>query len=82
MKLTSKRWEVRLHLPDLIAMTADPTDPLSRESVGMLNIEPNGSVYKDPKTGALTDGAGTLTDIIVNQSLPNHSAAPGFIPST
>jgi len=48
-------------------------------AVGMLNIEPNGSVYKDPKTGALTDGAGTLTDIIVNQSLPNHSAAPGFI---
>ena len=51
-------------------------------AVGMLNIEPNGALYKDPKTGALTDGAGTLTDIIVDQSKPNHSVAPGFLDSS
>jgi len=27
----------------------------------------------------LTDGAGTLTDIVVDRSKPNHSVAPGFV---
>jgi putative ABC transport system permease protein len=37
--------EVRLHLPDLLAVTADPTDPLAADSVSTINL-------------ALTDPAG------------------------
>lgn len=38
MHFTAKRLEVRLHLPDLIALSADPTDPQSSESVTALNL--------------------------------------------
>src|SRR5262245_60567775 len=38
MRLGAVRHEVRLHLPDLLEMSADPRDPLSLESVDALNI--------------------------------------------
>ncbi len=38
MRFSAKRLEVRLHLPDLIALSADPADPLSAESVNVLNV--------------------------------------------
>lgn len=38
MKFSAQRDEVRLHLPDLIALTADATDPQSSETVGAVNI--------------------------------------------
>ena len=38
LRVTSRRLEARLHLPDLIALTADPADPLSAESVTTMNI--------------------------------------------
>ena len=38
MKFSAKRLEARLHLPDLIALSTDPTDPLSAESVNVLNV--------------------------------------------
>jgi len=38
MRLTSKRLEARLHLPDLLALTQDPGDPLSMESVTAINV--------------------------------------------
>ncbi len=37
-RFTAQRFEARLHLPDLIALTADPDDPLSAESVDALNL--------------------------------------------
>ncbi|MDP6581650.1 MAG: ABC transporter permease [Vicinamibacterales bacterium] len=37
-RITGQRLEARLHLPDLIALTADPDDPLSSETVTSLNI--------------------------------------------
>jgi hypothetical protein len=37
-KFPKMRFEARLHLPDLIALTADPSDPLSEESAGAFNI--------------------------------------------
>jgi ABC-type lipoprotein release transport system permease subunit len=39
-----KRLEARLHLPDLIALTADPHDPLAAESVDAFNL-----ALADPK---------------------------------
>jgi ABC-type lipoprotein release transport system permease subunit len=38
MKFRIPRLEARLHLPDLIALTADGADPLSTESVTAVNI--------------------------------------------
>jgi putative ABC transport system permease protein len=43
-QFTLKRREARLHLPDLIALTADPADPLAGESVDAFNL-----VLTDPK---------------------------------
>ena len=37
-QFTLKRLEARLHLPDLIALTADPDDPLADESVDAINL--------------------------------------------
>ena len=38
MWLGAARHEVRLHLPDLLAMTADPADPLAAETVDAINV--------------------------------------------
>lgn len=38
MRLAARRHEVRLHLPDLLSLTADPADPLSAESATAINI--------------------------------------------
>jgi ABC-type lipoprotein release transport system permease subunit len=38
MRLAAKRYETRLHLPDLLSLTADPSDPLSSESVTAINV--------------------------------------------
>lgn len=38
MKFTQKRFEARLHLPDLIALSRKLDDPLSAESVDALNV--------------------------------------------
>ena len=38
MRVMSARHEARLHLPDLLALTADPADPLADESVDAINI--------------------------------------------
>jgi putative ABC transport system permease protein len=44
MRFTSRRIEARLHLPDLLAMTATPGDPASTESVRAINVK-----LADPK---------------------------------
>jgi putative ABC transport system permease protein len=38
MRINASKHEVRLHLPDLIGMTADATDPLSAEAVDAINV--------------------------------------------
>ena len=38
LRITGRRLEARLHLPDLIDLTADPADPLSAESVTTMNV--------------------------------------------
>jgi putative ABC transport system permease protein len=38
MRLGSQRLEVRLHLPDLVALTADADDPLAADSVDAINV--------------------------------------------
>ena len=38
LRVTTQRLETRLHLGDLLALTADPADPLSRETVDAINV--------------------------------------------
>jgi putative ABC transport system permease protein len=38
MRINASKHEVRLHLPDLIGMIADPADPLSVEAVDSINV--------------------------------------------
>ena len=38
MRFTAQRIEGRMHLPELLAMVADPDDPASTESVGAINV--------------------------------------------
>jgi putative ABC transport system permease protein len=38
MRINASKHEVRLHLPDLIGMTADAADPLSAEAVDGINV--------------------------------------------
>jgi putative ABC transport system permease protein len=38
MRINASKHEVRLHLPDLLGMTADPADPLSGQTVDAINI--------------------------------------------
>ena len=38
MRVMSARHEARFHLPDLLALTADPADPLGTESVDAINV--------------------------------------------
>jgi ABC-type lipoprotein release transport system permease subunit len=38
MRFSARRLEARLHLPDLLALSDDPGDPLSAETVSALNI--------------------------------------------
>ena len=41
IRLTNERLEVRLHLPDLQALTADPADPADAEAVSSINVALN-----------------------------------------
>jgi putative ABC transport system permease protein len=39
MRLAARRYEARLHLPDLLSLTTDPSEPLSSESVTAINVK-------------------------------------------
>jgi putative ABC transport system permease protein len=39
MRFTAERMEARAHLPELIAMTADPDDPGAAESINAINVK-------------------------------------------
>jgi len=38
MRFAQRRLEVRLHLPDLVTLTADPSDPSAAESITSINL--------------------------------------------
>jgi len=44
MRFTAERLEARMHLPDLVDIAADPSDPASREAVSAINLR-----LADPK---------------------------------
>ncbi len=64
MRLTSRRLEVRLHLPDLQALDGDPSDPLSAETVDAINVS-----LRDPRDAAALarDLAARMPGIVVRR---------------
>src|SRR5262245_40619020 len=47
MRLAVRRHEARLHLPDLIELTIDPSDPAARDAVTSINL-----ALKNPEEAA------------------------------
>ena len=39
LRFTAQRLEAHMHLPDLVALVADPTDPAAREAVDAINVK-------------------------------------------
>ena len=66
MRLAVKRMEARLHLPDLLAITADPSDPLSTESVTAINV-----ALKDP-----SDAGAFARDVSASIPIPQLTTRP------
>ena len=63
MKFSEQRLEIRLHLPDLMALASDAADPLSSESVNTLNV-----ALVDPRdAGALASTIATRMPGLVAQ---------------
>ena len=74
-KFPAKRMEARLHLPDLLALTADPEEPLSTESAGAVNL-----VLADPKDAAAVASAVTrrAPGLIVDSTAASGRASDPF----
>jgi putative ABC transport system permease protein len=66
MRLAAKRHEARLHLPDLLSLTADPSDPLSAESVTAINV-----ALTDPR-----DADAFARDVSARIPIPQLTARP------
>ncbi len=66
MRLAVKRMEARLHLPDVLAMTADPSDPLSTESITGINV-----ALKDP-----SDAGAFARDVSASIPIPQLTTRP------
>jgi putative ABC transport system permease protein len=66
MRLAAKRYESRLHLPDLLSLTADTSDPLSTESVSAINV-----ALKDPG-----DAEAFARDVAARIPIPQITARP------
>jgi len=66
MRLAARRHEARLHLPDLLSLTADPSDPLSSESVTAINV-----ALKDPG-----DAESFARDVSARIPIPQLTARP------
>ena len=64
MRLAVKRHEARLHLPDLLSLTADPSDPLSTESVTAINVK-----LTDPR-----DAESFVSDVSAKIPIPGLTA--------
>jgi putative ABC transport system permease protein len=76
MRLTAERLEARLHLPDLVALTADPGDPLAAESVGAINV-----ALADPREADrfARDLAARVPGLIVEPTRPAGDRVDPFV---
>jgi putative ABC transport system permease protein len=76
MQLGVVRHEVRLHLPDLIDMTADPADPMAAESVDAINI---GVARPADAAGLRRALASQIPGILVHSTTDGEGRAAPFV---
>jgi putative ABC transport system permease protein len=76
MRFAQPRLEARLHLPDLVALTADPADPASAESVTAINVR-----LKDPSDASdfARDVAARLPGIVARPTSAPDERTTTFI---
>jgi ABC-type lipoprotein release transport system permease subunit len=76
LRLGTPRLEVRLHLPDLLELTADPADPLARESVEAIHV-----ALADPEDAAAfsRDLANRLPGLLARPTAADADAVGPFI---
>lgn len=60
MRFTAERIEARMHLPDLIALAADPDDPAAAEAVGAINLRLIDPADARPFASDLSSGVPTI----------------------
>ncbi len=76
IRIGTERLEARLHLPDLLALTADPADPLSTETVSAINI----ALVNPADTRAFgRDLAAKVPGLIIQSTARAASAAGPFV---
>jgi putative ABC transport system permease protein len=66
MRLAARRHEARLHLPDLLSLNADPSDPLASDSVTAINV-----ALTDPR-----DADAFARDVSARIPIPQLTARP------
>ncbi|HEY2152081.1 MAG TPA: ABC transporter permease [Vicinamibacterales bacterium] len=76
MLLGASRHEVRLHLPDLMTLTSDETNPLASESVDAINV----AVPAPTDAGALAQRlASRIPGLVVRSTSANDDRAAPFV---
>ena len=72
MRFTADRLEARMHLPDLVDIVADPSDPASREAVSAINLK-----LADPRDGAFASDLMTrMPGVVVRQTARSRDDDP------
>lgn len=68
MKLTSRHWAVRMHLPDLMELNAPPGDPFAAETVSRINV-----ALRDPGDAAtfIGDLQARLPGLVATSTTPD-----------
>lgn len=74
-KFPARRLEARLHLPDLLALTNDPEEPLSAESVSAINVAVRHADDAAAVSSALTT---RVPGLIVESTAKPRSGADAF----
>jgi putative ABC transport system permease protein len=75
-KFPARRLEARLHLPDLMALTVDPADPDSTESVSAVNVALARAGNEAAVTSALTS---RVPGLIVQSTLAPAKGSDPFV---
>jgi len=74
-KFPARRLEARLHLPDLVALTSDPEEPLAAESVSAINLRLRSTGDAASVSSALTT---RVPGLIVESTGKPRSGADAF----
>jgi len=76
LRFTARRLEVRLHLPDLLALTDESGDPLARESVTAINVALADASEAETY---VRDVAGRMPTLVARPAAPESARIAPFV---